>query len=190
MFEGKDTPERTAASLAEIYNPALKAGFQLSPVFGLWGMLCEAMRILGGDLSISKNLVQLLNAIARFPDVTDDKGKPIGPGGGYSGVYWKDLPAMGIMFREYAIGTHSPPATNRSSRLSATGSYLDLDCGAGCIQSLQDPQSGKRRQYDLGRWAFWKSKFGEVAVNEGLTDDIKGYARRAVSKMTDIEETE
>lgn len=109
MFEGKDTPERTAASLAEIYNPALKAGFQLSPVFGLWGMLCEAMRILGGDLSISKNLVQLLNAIARFPDVTDDKGKPIGPGGGYSGVYWKDLPAMGIMFREYAIGTHSPP---------------------------------------------------------------------------------
>ncbi|KAL8850862.1 MAG: hypothetical protein Q9221_004175 [Calogaya cf. arnoldii] len=108
MFEGKDTPERTAAKLAEIYNPALKAGFQLSPVFALWGMMCEAMRILGGDMEIDKNLVQLLNTLARLPDVTDEKGKPIGPGGGYGGVYWKDLPAMPIMFREYAIGTYAP----------------------------------------------------------------------------------
>lgn len=40
----------------------------------------------------------------KLPDVTDQSGKAIGPGGGFSGLYWKDLPGLAITFREYAIG--------------------------------------------------------------------------------------
>ncbi|KAL8671695.1 MAG: hypothetical protein Q9168_003817, partial [Polycauliona sp. 1 TL-2023] len=245
MFEGKDTPHSSASRLADIYNPALKAGFSHSPVFQLWAKICEAMLILGGDMEIDKQLVQLLNAIARLPDVLDENGRPIGPGGGYSGVYWKNLPAMGIMFREYAIestdigGTEREPAdytgAERKMLLDVTTfgalffHYGEVDLGMSfhADVSLEEgieqepPQTPEQlryartdvppaatwiliagqdiydlcksrevvrgRQYDLGRWAFWKTRFRAIAVNEGLTDDVKGYARRAVSRMTEIE---
>ena len=35
-------------------------------------------------------------------------GKPVAAGIGISGVYWKDLPGLAIMFREYAVGMTPP----------------------------------------------------------------------------------
>ncbi|KAL8995237.1 MAG: hypothetical protein Q9169_004973 [Polycauliona sp. 2 TL-2023] len=258
MFEGKGTPDpsRTAAKLAEIYNPALRAGFRISPVVALWGMICEAAQILGGDMEIAKQLVQLLNAIARLPDVLDENDRPIGPHGLAPAdyVYWRKLPELPIMFREY-LGTRPPPLylntdidqesgehepyvlTDAQSKMlldyTTFGAlyflYGEVDLGmsfhadvslAGDIEQTpyqtSEEQRGARvvvppaatwiliagqdlydlckahaevreRQYDLRRWALWKTRFLAIAVNEGLTDNVKGYAARAVSRMTEIE---
>lgn len=106
VFEGKETPERAAGTIASIYEPMLKRGFQLSPVNELWGMICEAATILGGNRDIDGRLISLLNSMASLPDVIDENGDAVnaGPYSDY-GMYWKDLPSLAIMFREYAIGT-------------------------------------------------------------------------------------
>lgn len=83
----------------------LRQGFTISPVFELWGMICEATRMLGNNINIDKRLLELLNGISTLPDVKDQSGKAINAGGGFPGVYWKDLPAFAVFFREYAIGT-------------------------------------------------------------------------------------
>ena len=105
VFEDRRDPDSAASTIASIYDQRLKRGFKLSPVTELWGMICEAVRLLGGNREIDKRLIGLLNSISKLPDVTDDKGNAINPGGGITGVYWKDQPGLAIMFREYAIGT-------------------------------------------------------------------------------------
>ena len=104
-FEGKETPVKASSTIASIYNPLLQRGFQFSPVSELWGMICEAAKILGGIRDIDERLISLLNSISSLPDVTDKNGDAVtaGPYGDYA-VYWKDLPSLAIMFREYAIG--------------------------------------------------------------------------------------
>ena len=105
VFEGKGTPVRATSTIASIYEPMLKRGFQLSPVIELWGMICEAATMLGGNQEIDERLISLLNSISSLPDVLDENGDAVkaGPYGDY-GVYWKDLPSLAMMFREYAIG--------------------------------------------------------------------------------------
>lgn len=46
---------------------------------------------------------------------------------------------------------------------------------------------GKGSGYSLGRWAFWKKRFGEIATTQGLLDSVKDLAARAVSEMGKIE---
>lgn len=43
------------------------------------------------------------------------------------------------------------------------------------------------RGYSPGRWALWKTKFGEVATNPGLGDEVKDMALKAASEMGRIE---
>lgn len=107
LFQGKRDPDRAATTIASLYDPMLKQGFTLSPVFQLWNMICEATRELGSNHGIDMRLIELLNRVSKLPDVTDKTGKAIGPGKEVSGVYWKDLPGLAIMLREYAFGMFS-----------------------------------------------------------------------------------
>lgn len=106
VFEGTQDPDRGADTIASLYDPLLKQVFQTSLVNELWGMICEAAKILGGNQEIDERLINLLNSLAKLPDVKDKTGDPIkaGPYGNFR-VYWKDLPSLAIIFREYAIGT-------------------------------------------------------------------------------------
>jgi len=112
VFYGKTGADLAATTIASLFDPLLEHGFTVSPVFELWVSVCEAIRMLGGNQDIDGRLIELLNAIAKLPDVKDQSGRAIGPGGGFSGVHWKDLPGLAIKFREYAIGTL--PTSNRS----------------------------------------------------------------------------
>ena len=103
LLEGKTTPETAAGTIASIYEPPLKRGPNPSPVATLWAILCEAARTLGGNKELNERLIDMLNSISKLPDVTDEHGKAISPDGSV-GVYWRDLPELAIMFREYAIG--------------------------------------------------------------------------------------
>ena len=106
VFEEKTEPDRAASKIASIYDPSLKQNSQNSPVHELWGMICEAIKILGGEQKIDVRLISLLNSLAKLPDVKDNHGNVVNAGanGNYR-MYWKDLPNLAIMFREYAIGT-------------------------------------------------------------------------------------
>ena len=103
LFEGREVPERAAMSMAALYDPLIRQRAPIGPVWGVWTIVCDAIRALGGNAEIDLRLIRFLNAMARLPDVTDRSGRPIGPGGGFSGVYWKDLPGLAIIFRQYAI---------------------------------------------------------------------------------------
>ncbi|KAL6719568.1 hypothetical protein ACLMJK_003810 [Lecanora helva] len=103
LFQQKVEPDIAAATITGSYEPWLKQGFAVSPVFQFWGMICEAIQMLGQNVFIVGQLVELLNSISTRPDVLDRNGRPVSPGGGYTGVYWRDLPALAVMLREYAF---------------------------------------------------------------------------------------
>ena len=46
---------------------------------------------------------------------------------------------------------------------------------------------GKSRGYSLGRWAFWKKRFSEIATTRDLKDGVKEIAEKAAAKMEMIE---
>jgi len=108
LFYGKIGADIAATTIASLFDPLLKHGSTRSP-FELWVSVCEAIRMLGGTQDIDGRLIELLDAIAKLPDVKDQSGRPIGPGGGFSGLYWQDLPGLAITFREFAMGTFPPP---------------------------------------------------------------------------------
>ena len=101
FLEGTIDSDRAATMIASMYNPLLKHGYKLSPVPTLWEIICDAIRALGGDKDTAERLVRLLNSISKLPDVTGEHGNAITP---VRGTYWRDLPDLGIMFRENAIG--------------------------------------------------------------------------------------
>jgi len=105
VFEGRQPSDRAASTIASIYEPLLQRGFKISPVTQLWDLLCDAVKALGGNIEIDKRLVDLLNSISKLPDVTDKHGNPITGGemGDYK-VYWRELPGLAMVFREYAMG--------------------------------------------------------------------------------------
>ena len=45
---------------------------------------------------------------------------------------------------------------------------------------------GKGRGYSLGRWEFWKKRFGEIATTKELKDSLRDIAARAASKMEEM----
>ena len=104
LLEGKLDPDSAARTIASLYEPLLKRGLRTSPVATLWAIICDAARALGGNREISERQVDLLNSISKLPDVTDKHGKAITPVWSSAGRYWRDLPELAMMFREYAIG--------------------------------------------------------------------------------------
>ena len=104
VFEGKEDPNRAASTIASIYNPLIQRA-QIFAVTELWVIICEATQALGSDREIDTRLISLLNSVAALPDVVDKNGDPINAGRDWNyRVYWKDLPILAIIFREYGIG--------------------------------------------------------------------------------------
>ena len=70
-------------------------------------------------------MIDLLNSISQLPDVTDEDGNAITPEWKSAGVYWRDLPELAMMFREYGIGKSSICGVAQSlSVRSSTGNLF------------------------------------------------------------------
>jgi len=69
VFYGKTGADLAATTIASLFDPLLQHGFTVSPVFELWVSVCEAVRMLGGNQDIDGRLIELLDAIAKLPDV-------------------------------------------------------------------------------------------------------------------------
>lgn len=104
LLNGDISPNTAAGVISSLYEPLIKKNLNPSPVATLWGILCDAARTLGGSKELSERLLDLLDSISQLPDVTDKHGNAITPEWKSAGVYWRDLPELAIMFREYAIG--------------------------------------------------------------------------------------
>lgn len=104
LLVANTAPEKAATTISSIYTPLLKDRSKPSPIGTLWAILCDAVRALGGDEELADRLVQLVNGISKLPDVKDDQGNAITPKWAGAGVYWRDLPELSMIFREYAIG--------------------------------------------------------------------------------------
>lgn len=101
LLQGQIDSDSAAGTIASIYNPLFKRGLQTSRVATLWDIVCGATRALGGNRDLAERQVGLLNSISKLPDVKDEHTNAITP---VQGVYWRDLPELAIMFREYGIG--------------------------------------------------------------------------------------
>lgn len=51
----------------------------------------------------------------------------------------------------------------------------------------QDHEWREDSGYCLERWAFWRKRFGEIKMTQGLRDDVKDIAGRAFIKMGEVE---
>ena len=101
LLLGEEDPDSAARTIATIHNPLLQQGSQ--SVFELWEVICEAVGALGCHLVVDERLVKLINALSELPDVTDQNGIAVKPGGSWSGfgVFWRDLPVLAIAYREF-----------------------------------------------------------------------------------------
>lgn len=75
----------------------------------------------------------MLNYISKLPDVLDGEGKAITPAWKNAGVYWRNLPELAMMFREYAIG--------RSQTLSSGTGLIGPSMADkyGCVKQILNP---------------------------------------------------
>ena len=62
-----------------------------------------------------------------------------------------------------------------------------LLAGGKIYELCKSGKDEKSRGFSMGRWALWKEKFGEIAVNRELGDDVGNIASKAVSEMERIE---
>ncbi len=102
LLEGKSTPNIAAGTISLLYEPLLKGSPNSAHVRSLWEILCDAVRAFGGSKDLSERLLDLLDSISQLPDVTDEHGNAIISEWKH-GVFWRSLPELPIMFREYAI---------------------------------------------------------------------------------------
>ena len=108
VLQGQMDSDSAAGTIASIYKPLLKRDPRPSPIATLWDIFYNTTRALGGDRDIAERQVGLFNPIAQLPDVLDQHCKAITPEWSSAGVYWKDLPELAMIFREYAIGKILP----------------------------------------------------------------------------------
>ena len=104
LLEGKINPETAALEIASLYEPLIKRCIDSWAVDTLWGILCGAVRALGGNQELNERLINLLNSLSQLPNVTDEQGNAITPAWSDAGVYWRDLPELAIMFKDYGMG--------------------------------------------------------------------------------------
>lgn len=117
LLEGQSTPEAAARSIAAICEPLIKRDPSNLRNGAVWGILCDAVRTLGGSNEVNERLVDLLSSMTKLPDVTDGHGNAIKHEWG--GRYWTDLPMFALRFREYGIGTSG--ISTRAETLSIFG---------------------------------------------------------------------
>lgn len=143
LLEGKTDADSAATTIGSIYEPLLKRDLKPSPVATLWGILCDAARALCGDREIAVRQVGILNSISKLPDVTDQHGKVITPAWSSAGVYWRDLPELAMMFREYAMGKSRTFCCDDTQ--NTVFLYLVTDChacGAIDIEPMDEMEEG------------------------------------------------
>ncbi|KAI4842066.1 hypothetical protein E4T44_07532 [Aureobasidium sp. EXF-8845] len=97
LLHGQLSGATTATRINEILAPRLISGLRRG-VGWLWGVLAGATRHLGA--SHTQQLVNLLIAIRRFPDVIDDAGRTVTYGGK---VIWRQMPDWGWIFFEHGL---------------------------------------------------------------------------------------
>ncbi|KAL8990078.1 MAG: hypothetical protein Q9177_001186 [Variospora cf. flavescens] len=172
VFEGKDGADSAATTIASLFNPLLQHGFSVSPVFEFWVSVCEAIRMLGANQRIDGRLIELLNALSNLPDLTDQSGKAIGPGGGFPGVYWKDLPGLGITFREFAIDIEpeSPEMPDEGDWTAAQRATLMNVVTFGALYLVH------------GRTNIGMSSRAEVSMMHGLETSYRSPEQRRRAK--------
>ena len=48
----------------------------------------------------------------------------------------------------------------------------------------------KRDGFSVGRWGFWKERFGEICREEGASEEMRRKAGEAAGRMMEIERVE
>ena len=90
-------------------------------------------------------------------------------------------------------GIEYPYETKQQQRGAATvvppAATWILLAGNKIYHLCQEGKDDKRRGFSMGRWTLWKGKFGEIAGNEGLGQDVRDIASSAASAMQQIEGT-
>jgi hypothetical protein len=47
--------------------------------------------------------------------------------------------------------------------------------------------TGEKKGFSLERWAFWKRRLGELAVEQGLEERLRSMAKEAAAEMDNVE---
>ena len=81
----------------------------------------------------------------------------------------------------------TPEQQRRAATVVPPAATWILLAGEKVYELCKSGKDDKGRGFSMGRWALWKEKFGEIATNQELGDDVRDIASKAVGEMEKIE---
>ena len=81
----------------------------------------------------------------------------------------------------------TPEQQRRAATVVPPAATWILLAGGKVYELCKSGKDENGRGFSMGRWALWKEKFGEIAANRELGDDVRNIASKAVSEMERIE---
>lgn len=85
------------------------------------------------------------------------------------------------------VAYQTPQEQRRAVTLVPPAATWILIAGEKIYELCKHGKLDRGRGYSLVRWALWKKKFSEIAVNQGLPKDVTLIAAQAATEMQKIE---
>ena len=81
----------------------------------------------------------------------------------------------------------TPEQQRRAATVVPPAATWILLAGGKVYELCKSGKDDKGRGFSMGKWVLWKEKFGEIAANQELGDDVRDIASKAVDEMERIE---
>ena len=81
----------------------------------------------------------------------------------------------------------TPEQQRRAATVVPPAATWILLAGEKIYDLCKSGKDDKGRGFSLRRWALWKAKFGEIATNQGLEDNVRDIASKTACEMGRIE---
>ena len=81
----------------------------------------------------------------------------------------------------------TPEQQRRAATVVPPAATWILLAGEKIYDLCKSGKDDKGRGFSLRRWALWKAKFGEIATNQGLGDDVRDIASKTACEMGRVE---
>ncbi|KAI3325926.1 hypothetical protein HD806DRAFT_552320 [Xylariaceae sp. AK1471] len=139
LLTNQSTPEQAATDINAVLEPLMRTNPADLRIISVWGILCHAVRELGNDRQRSHCLVEFLESMKKL-QIKDEAGNDLKHDWG--GRFWSDLPAFGMMFRDYGIALESDDDLETNKWLAQKTEFLNASSFAATALASTPELSG------------------------------------------------
>ena len=81
----------------------------------------------------------------------------------------------------------TPEQKRRAATVVPPAATWIVLAGGKVYELCKSGKDDEGRGFSMGRWALWKERFGKIATNQELGDDIRDIASKAAAEMEELE---